>query len=135
MAKATTGKATDYGREIRAREKIFVQKYNGGDARGLAALYTTDGEIMPPNAPTVKGRAQIAALIRSFWKAGDVTIRLRTIEVEGASDLAWEVGLYALSNKAGKVTDRVKYIVVWKRVGGTWMLFRDIFNSDLPLPS
>ena len=143
MAKAKTKTSTKQAKPaagaikkaILAREKVFMAKYNGGDAPGLAALYTTDGHIMPPNTPTAKGRAQIAKLIRSFWKAGDIAIKLTTLEVAGEVDLAYEVGLYALSDKRGKTTDKGKYIVVWKKVGGTWMLFRDIFNSDMPLPS
>ncbi len=132
MAKA---KASGIKTAILAREKVFMARYNGGDAPGLAALYTTDGQIMPPNTKIAKGRAQIAALIRSFYKAGDIKIKLTTLEVDGAGSFAYEVGLYALSNKRGKTTDKGKYIVVWKKVGGTWMLFRDIFNSDMPLPS
>lgn len=32
----------------------------------------------------------------------------------------------------GSVLDRVKYIVVWKRAGGTLKLHRDIFSSQAP---
>jgi ketosteroid isomerase-like protein len=34
--------------------------------------------------------------------------------------------------KDGKVADRGKYVVIWKRVGGEWKLHRDIWTTSLP---
>jgi ketosteroid isomerase-like protein len=125
-------KPNEIKRAILAAEKIFMSKYKQRDAAGLAALYTRDGQIMPPNSAVAKGASKLKALFKSFWDVGDIVIKLDTVEVEGAGDLAYEVGKYALSNKARKVTDRGKYIVVWKKVNGQWKLHRDIFNSNLP---
>ena len=30
------------------------------------------------------------------------------------------------------VADEGKYVVVWKRIGEHWRIYKDIFNSDLP---
>jgi len=110
-----------------------MAKYDSGDANGLAALYTQDGEIMPPNAAIAKGAEDLKKLFKSFWDEGATTIKLDTVEVEGSGGLAYEVGRYALSGQAGAI-DHGKYIVVWKKVGGQWNLHRDIFNSDVPAP-
>jgi len=32
------------------------------------------------------------------------------------------------------VADRAKYVVVWKKVGGQWLLHRDIWNTSQPAP-
>jgi uncharacterized protein (TIGR02246 family) len=117
---------------ILAAEKVFVAAYNRADARALLDLYTKDGEIMPPNAKVASGPKALEQLFRSFWKAGDTVIKLETVEADGSGELAYEVGKYTLSDKAGKVTDRGKYIVVWKKVDGHWKLYRDIFNSNMP---
>ena len=119
---------------ILATEKVFVAAYNRHDAKALVALYTKDGKVMPPNTKTVSGAKGMAALFKSFWDAGDTKIKLTTVEADGSGDYGYEVGKYALSNDAGKVSDSGKYIVVWKKVGGRWMLYHDIFNSDLPAP-
>jgi ketosteroid isomerase-like protein len=37
-----------------------------------------------------------------------------------------------LSGDSGKVNDRGKYIVIWRKVGGQWKLYRDIFNTNMP---
>jgi ketosteroid isomerase-like protein len=128
-------KSNEIKRAILAAEKVFVSKYNRGDAAGLAALYTRDGEIMPPNSGVVKGVAKLKAMFKSFWDAGDTMIRLDTLEVEGFGDMAYEVGKYALSGKTGKISDRGKYVVIWKKVRGQWKLHRDIFNSSMEAPS
>ncbi len=117
---------------ILAAEKVFMAAYNRADARALVALYTKDGEIMPPNTKVVSGPRALERLFRSFWKAGDTVIKLETVETDGSGDFAYEVGKYTLSGKTGKVNDRGKYIVVWKKVAGHWKLYRDIFNSNMP---
>lgn len=120
---------------IVATEKVFMAAYKRGDAKALVGLYTKDAEIMPPNTKAVSGAKGLANLFKSFWDAGDTVIKLTTVEADGAGDYGYEIGKYALSGKSGKVSDKGKYIVVWKKVGGRWMLYRDIFNSDLPPPA
>ena len=114
-----------------AAEKIFMARYREGDAPGLAALYTRDGQILPPNTGVVKGAANLKKLFQGFWKEGATVIKLDTVEVERAGDMAYEVGKYALSGKAGKI-DHGKYIVVWKKVNGRWKLHRDISTANMP---
>ena len=116
---------------ILAIEERFMAAYNRGDAPGLAALYTPDGEIMPPNAEAVTGHPALENLFKSFWDAGDTVIKLETVEAEGSGDIAYEVGNYTLSGTAGKINDQGKYIVVWRKVDGHWKLHRDIFNSNV----
>ena len=117
---------------ILAAEKVFVAAYNDHDAPGLAALYMRDGEIMPPNSGVVKGARKLQALFKSFWDAGDTVMKLDTVEAKGFGDTAYEVGKYTLSGDSGKVNDRGKYIVIWRKVGGQWKLYRDIFNTNMP---
>jgi len=37
--------------------------------------------------------------------------------------------------KDGTEVDSGKAIVIWKKEDGEWKLFRDIINSDLPVPT
>lgn len=117
-------------RTILAAEKAFVSAYNAKDANALVAMYARDAEIMAPKMKTASGPRALAALFRTFWKAGDVNMKLATVEIEGAGDYAYEVGTYKLFRRSGRMSDHGKYVVVWKRVRGRWKLYRDIFNSD-----
>jgi hypothetical protein len=39
-----------------------------------------------------------------------------------------------LHDKAGKVLDHGKYVVVWRREGGKWRLLRDMFSTNCDGP-
>ena len=105
-----------------------------GDAAGLAALYSPDGDLMPAGSDPIRG----TEAIQKFWQggldSGIAAIGLKTIEVFGHGPTATEVGEYELRDKAGKVLDHGKYIVVWQHVDGKWKLLRDMFSTNVPSP-
>jgi uncharacterized protein (TIGR02246 family) len=116
---------------IEAVNRRFEQAVAQGDASAVARLYAPDAELLPPGAPRVSGRAAI----EQFWKTalgeGMGKLTLTTREVYAVKDTAVEVGSWRVTNSAGKSVDG-KAVVVWKKVGGTWMLARDIWNADMP---
>ncbi len=121
--------------EIEAANKTFMAAFGRGDAAGLAALYTADGQLLPTNSDVVAG----SAAIQTFWQGaidmGLSTATLETLEVEDCGDTAVEVGRYTLKTGDESVADSGKYIVIWKNQGGTWKLHRDIWNTSLPAAS
>ena len=113
----------------------FATAWRRGDAAGVAACYTTDPTVLPPNAPLVKGAAANAERIRAYIQtAAAVTPEFTRVEVESFGDTAVEVGTFVVRNDAGAVVDRGKHIVVWKEQDGAWRLHWDCFNSDRPPP-
>ncbi len=97
----------------------------------MAALYTEDGMIMPPNSDIVEGREQIQNFFQALMNMGIKSIELQTREVEQHENTAYEVSRATLSVEGDQVVDEAKYIVIWKRENGDWKLHRDIFNSNL----
>ena len=99
------------------------------DYAGLAALYTDNAKLLPPDAPIVTGRKAI----EEFWRAaaaalGLISVTLKTLDLEVTGDTACEVGEADLTLGSGQA--KVKYLVVWRRGGdGQWRLHRDIWNS------
>jgi uncharacterized protein (TIGR02246 family) len=114
-------------------KKFFIDAAPKGDAALLAGVYTDDAVAYPANSEPVKGRAALQAMWKSVFDAGIAGFELKTEEVESAGDIAWETGTYAMKLKDGKVADRGKYVVIWKRVGGEWKLHRDIWTTSLPV--
>ncbi len=126
--------STEVRDAIAAANEEFMAAFNGGDAAGVAALYTENGQILPPNSPFVTG----TQAIQGFWQAvmdmGIKEAKLEIVETEGHGDTATEVSKFTLYGEGGQVLDKGKYIIIWKQENGQWKLHRDIFNSSIPAP-
>ena len=124
--------STDIHDAIVAADQTFMTTFGRGDAAGLAALYTENGQFLPPNSDFVTGKQAIQATFQAFMDMGIKAIKLETIEVEGYGDTASEVGRYTLEGEGGQVLDQGKFIVIWKHKAGQWKLHRDIINTSMP---
>ena len=118
---------------ISKTNEAFMAALANGDAAGVAAQYTEDAQVLPPNGDLVSGKQDIQNLFQGFIDSGISGISLESTETEGMGDTAFEVGKYTLSVD-DQVVDNGKYIVIWKKDGEDWKLHRDIFNSNVPLP-
>ncbi len=122
---------------IEAINKQFADAVKRGDAAAVAALYTEDARLLPPNGPTLVGREAIQNFFQSNIDAGVSDLQLTILEVGVVRDLAYEIGQYALTiqpEEGEALRDQGKYVVIWKRENGEWKLDVDIFNSSMPLP-
>ena len=120
---------------IEAANAKFMATFNSGDAAGVAALYTEEGQLLPPNAGFMKGKEAIQAFWQGAMDMGIAEARIYTLEVEAHGDTAIEVSKYTLHAASGQELDAGKFIVIWKQEGEQWKLHRDIFNSSNPAPS
>lgn len=108
----------------------FVAALRRGDSAGMAAVYTADGQLLPPGAPMMSGKAAIQAFWQGALDMGVADDALETLELDVHGDTAAEMGQGVLKTKAGQVIDTAKYIVLWKRENGAWKWYRDIYNSN-----
>ena len=122
-------------KEIEEAGRNFMALVAKGDSVGLANCYTTDAKFMGSNSPAVSGRTKIQSVVASIINSGVTKFDLRLTEVWGTEELIAEEGEFTLATKEGTQLDKGKYIVLWKKEDGKWKLFRDCFNSDLPIPS
>lgn len=121
---------------IAAVSSAFVEAANAANWAALGALYTQDASVLPPNAPAVQGREAIQALFASFPPISGM--ELTSVEVDGAGDIAYVRGTYRLTMTppgAAAIQDSGKFIEIRKRgADNSWLLYLDIYNSDVPLP-
>ena len=122
----TTAKA-----EIEAADKNFMALFAARDSVGLANSYTIDAKFMSAGAPAIVGRANIQTDMSHIIKSGITGIDIRTEDVFGTEDLIAEEGELTLFVGTKSVAVE-KYIVLWKKEDGSWKMFRDIYNSNLP---
>jgi uncharacterized protein (TIGR02246 family) len=109
----------------------WVAAFNKGDAAAVAAMYTQDAYVLPPGQDMVKGRAAIEA----FWRQAATQVgdaKLTTVDVLPLGRrAAREIGTVSLQTKAQPPQQIVgKYAVVWRKIGGRWLLATDIWNTN-----
>jgi ketosteroid isomerase-like protein len=99
-------------------------------------LYAEDGMALPPNAPPVKGHEAIIGLIQTFPPFSDY--RQESLEIEGFGNLAYDLETYSLTSAPPGIApfkDAGKLIWIWKKqADGSWKVWREMWNSDLPVP-
>ena len=117
--------------EIEAANKIFEAAFSRSDASGVAALYTDDAQLMPAGSGFVAGAEAIAGFWQGAFDAGMKSVSLVTMEVEKHGDTANEVGELEIRGADGKLMERAKYIVIWKKNGTAWKLHRDIWTTSV----
>ncbi len=121
---------------IRGHVARWLQLVKAKDASGIAALYTEDGAVMPPNAPIAKGRGAIQQTWASMMGTPgfDLTFVPEQIIVSSSGDMALDRGTYSLTIAPDGTaqTDTGKYVVVWRKIDREWKAAADILNSDLP---
>jgi len=119
-------------KEIEAANKEISDLLLKGDTVGVANIYSQNGKLMVNNMPSIEEKEKIASFFSGLTKMG-AGISLTTLEVWGDENYITEEGLLEIKLKDGKIADKGKYIVVWKKEDGKWKLHRDLSNSDLPL--
>ena len=112
---------------IEAGNQAFIATFFRGDAQAVANLYTEDAKVIAPGAAVASGHAAIAIFWQAVMDTHVKAITLNTDVVESVGDLAYEDGIVKIVGANDEVTEG-RYVVVWKKVGDTWQLHRDIWN-------
>ena len=124
----------DYTDEIVAANEMFMEHFDNGDAANLAHCYTEDAQLLPTNSEIISGHEAIQEFWQGAMDMGVKKAKLETVEVEGMGLYAYELGKYELYADDDLMLDQGKYIVIWKRIGSQWMMYRDIWNTSMLLP-
>ena len=121
---------------IEAANGKFGEAIRRGDGAAVAALYTEDAQLLPPNSEMIQGRDGIKAFWTGGLQMGIKDAVLTTREVLGIGDMVCEIGKYDLTIKPegqAAIKDIGKYLVIWKKSReGAWKLHVDIWNTSGP---
>jgi uncharacterized protein (TIGR02246 family) len=118
----------------RAVNIAWYKAYNAGDGATVAALYSEDAVLNAPGTPAARGKASISEY---FVKGAAATVAAGLALVDGptsdvgvSGDLAWQSGTFKITDKSGAAVDAGKYLTVFQRKDGNWIIIRDTWNSD-----
>ncbi len=123
---------------LRALDLAWSDSANRKDLDGVVSYMADDGETLAPNEPAARGKAAIRASWSNLLGLPGVTIHWEPLRVQVAKsgEIGYASGTYTLNYTGadGKtVSDRGKYLEVWKKVNGKWKCSSDAYNSDLPV--
>jgi ketosteroid isomerase-like protein len=116
---------------IREQNRQFTAAHVAGDVAAIDAMFLPDARSYPPGAPAAVGINAIHALTVDFLKAGVSEFREETTAFYGNVEYVVDEGTYTLTYGEG-VTERGKYINVWKQIDGSWRIQANIWNADPP---
>jgi uncharacterized protein (TIGR02246 family) len=124
--------------EIEAAFTEYGASLGEGDAERWIQLWTEDGVQSPPGAPPNVGRDTIFTSISAAMEAfAFENMQIDIEEVLVAGDLAIARGLYTVTyvphDGSAPIPVDGKYTSTFQRQpDGSWKLYRDIFNSNVP---
>jgi ketosteroid isomerase-like protein len=112
---------------------------NAADPGAMLALYAGEGSaIMPPDQPVVMGEEAMHTFFEEFFAAGDVTVTDVVESVVADGDLLAGKGSYTvdLTTPDGEIaTQSGNWVCVMaKQADGSYLMLRNIWNRDAPLP-
>jgi uncharacterized protein (TIGR02246 family) len=121
---------------IRAINPAWFTAYNARNPDGIAALYADDAVLNIPGLPPVRGQAAIREAVgkdvEASAAAGLIFNGGSAPEFGVSGDLGWEWNTFTITDASGATVDSGKYVTVYGRRDGKWLIIRDIWNSDVP---
>ena len=117
-------------KEIKKVEEKFMTAFEAQDAEAVAALYTDNGQLLPPDFNIMQGTEAIQAFWQGGMDSGIASVDLEMQELDVQKRTAIEVGQATLYDPDGEVIAVCKFIVIWKRIRCTWKLHKDIWNYN-----
>ncbi len=132
-ADAATDAAADEA-AIRSAGAAWFTAYTAGDVDAVAALYADDAVVSVPGAPAARGSAAVrealAKDITASSGGGFTLAQAQQSDVGSSGDLGWEWNTFTVTDKSGTKVDAGKYLTLFERKDGKWLIIRDIWNSD-----
>lgn len=112
----------------------WLERYELHDAAGLAALYTEDAQLLPPDAEIVSGRAAIQEFYARENPPGSAVVEIATVETLVFGDHAYRQGSFRLKGPGDGAVSSGKFIELWKKTDGKWLIHREIWSANAPRP-
>ncbi len=113
----------------------WLDSYANGDLDGIMALMHPDSIVMPHNQPTSTGLEEVRAFFGSRIGRPGVNFvdNLEEIRINGSWALVlgtFEVMVTPEEGADPVVVHNGRYLVVYEKVDGEWLMLRDMDNLD-----
>ncbi len=143
LAAACSQPAVDITAEtaaLRARSEGVSTAEAAKDRAKALTFYVPDAVVQPAGMPQLQGQEAIGHMYQVFFDSSGIKSfegKSSGFVVAAAGDLAYETGVNRMvfATPKGDVLDVGKYLAVWKKSNGTWLIAALSFTSDAPAPT
>ncbi|HYL13059.1 MAG TPA: nuclear transport factor 2 family protein [Terriglobales bacterium] len=128
-------KAVNAAAIIRKTGEEWARHWNERNLESVVGAYAPDAVYLPPHHQAVHGRDAIREYLQGPMKHGVGGLAFDVTYIKQLGNVAWDVGTYHMNvpqNDELMKEDHGKYLTVWKRAGGKWLIVADAWSSDLP---
>ena len=121
--------------EIKSLIPGFFDAWKKGDAAGVAAYYTKGTRVLFPNQEIIIGRDAFQAALQQEMdsREGVTETTIEIIELTIINEkTVYEIGKSTsktILESGETITEKGKYVVIWKHEDGSWKLDVDITNT------
>ena len=111
----------------------YVTAFNARDAARVAALYSEDAELMPPDQPPIKGRVAIrTALLAQFAEPGTLDFLSVTSTISGQfAAITGRLTISTQTRNHGADIRAGNYLIVLRLVDRQWRIAHHMFTLPL----
>ena len=115
--------------EIQALETFWDSASNAGDFKTLMTIYSDDVIELSNYKMRTQGKVNAQKAMELSFEPGRIG-HSKTTEVFGDGDIITEIGEGSTTDSKGK-TSKSKYICVWKKQNGKYLIIAEINNLDV----
>jgi ketosteroid isomerase-like protein len=119
-------------RVVEEKNRRFTEAHVTGDSVAMVDIFTQDARVLPPDSDPVIGRPAIEALTSQYLTFGITEFREETTAFYGGEDLLIDEGTYIMVYGADSTRESGKYLNVWKKEGGEWKVYSNMWNTNGP---
>lgn len=117
--------------------KAYEAAINSNNTDCVMAMYDKDAEVLQPDGPIVSGRRNIRKWVAGYFKQFKTHWKKVPLQNYVCGDYGFDEGIdTAVDTPRGggkSIRSDCKGILVYKRQkNGEWLVFRDIWNSNVP---
>jgi ketosteroid isomerase-like protein len=124
-------------REWNDKGLTMVKELNKDNAEAFVKYtYAEDAIAFPPNAKSLKGQQALIELYQNYPVMSDFNQEIEEIEVFGDwayLRLNWSINMNQPEPDIYKDSGII-FVILRKQEDKSWKIWREIFNSDVPLP-
>jgi ketosteroid isomerase-like protein len=121
---------------LQKADQDWLKVFAAEDLKKSVDFVLADGSMLAPNAPIATGHDAVGKLVAGFFALPSLKMKWtpERTQIAKSGDMGVTSGTYEMAfGGPGGITinDKGKYVTVWKKTGGVWKVWLDIFNSDL----